>query len=75
MRYVGDRYPDYWKEGRAHFDQVEQVPLSDQAARKRYLKTSISGMFFDRKQLVTWSDPAKYRHIIPKISCHIENSQ
>ena len=33
VRYVGERYPDYWKEGRAHFDRVEQVPLSDQAAR------------------------------------------
>jgi peptide/nickel transport system substrate-binding protein len=33
VRYLGERYPDYWKEGRAHFDRVELVPLSDQAAR------------------------------------------
>ncbi len=39
VRYVGERYPDYWKEGRAHFDRVEQVPLSDQAARTTALIT------------------------------------
>jgi peptide/nickel transport system substrate-binding protein len=39
VRYVGERYPDYWKEGRAHFDRVEQVPLSDQTARTTALMT------------------------------------
>jgi peptide/nickel transport system substrate-binding protein len=39
VRYVGERNPDYWKEGRAHFDRVEQVPLSDQAARTTALMT------------------------------------
>ncbi len=39
VRYVGERYPNYWKEGRAHFDRVEQVPLSDQTARTNALLT------------------------------------
>ncbi len=39
VRYVGERYPDYWKEGRAHFDRVEMVPLSDQTARTTALMT------------------------------------
>jgi peptide/nickel transport system substrate-binding protein len=39
VRYVGERYPGYWKEGRAHFDRVEQVPLADQAARTTALMT------------------------------------
>ena len=39
VRYVGERYPDYWKEGRAHFDRVELVPLSDQAARTTAIMT------------------------------------
>jgi peptide/nickel transport system substrate-binding protein len=39
VRYVGERYPDYWKEGRAHFDRVEQLPLSDQAARTTSIMT------------------------------------
>ena len=39
VRYVGERNPDYWKEGRAHFDRVEQVPLADPAARTTALMT------------------------------------
>ena len=39
VRYVGERNPNYWKEGRAHFDRVELVPLSDQAARTTALMT------------------------------------
>ncbi|MHC4230078.1 MAG: ABC transporter substrate-binding protein [Planctomycetota bacterium] len=39
VRYVGERNPDYWKEGRAHFDRVEGVPLADQAARTTALMT------------------------------------
>lgn len=39
VRYVGERYPDYWKEGRAHFDRVEQLPLGDQTARTNALIT------------------------------------
>jgi peptide/nickel transport system substrate-binding protein len=39
VRYVGERNPNYWKEGRAHFDRVEQVPLADQAARTTALMT------------------------------------
>jgi peptide/nickel transport system substrate-binding protein len=39
IRYVGERYPGYWKEGRAHFDRVEQIPLSDPMARTTALVT------------------------------------
>ena len=39
VRYVGERYPDYWKEGRAHFDHVELIPLSDPMARTTALIT------------------------------------
>jgi peptide/nickel transport system substrate-binding protein len=39
VRYVGERNPNYWKEERAHFDRVEQIPLSDQAARTTALMT------------------------------------
>ncbi|MCG6908624.1 MAG: ABC transporter substrate-binding protein [Deltaproteobacteria bacterium] len=39
VRYVGERNPNYWKEGRANFDRVELVPLSDQAARTNALLT------------------------------------
>ena len=39
VRYIGDRYPDYWKEGHANFDRVEAVPLSDQVARTTALVT------------------------------------
>jgi len=33
VQYVAERNPDYWKAGHAHFDRVEQVPLSDPTAR------------------------------------------
>lgn len=39
VRYVGERYPDYWKEDRAHFDHVELIPLSDPMARTTALIT------------------------------------
>ena len=39
VRYIGERNPDYWKEGRAHFDRVELVPLSDPMARTTALIT------------------------------------
>ncbi len=39
VRYVGERNPNYWKKGRAHFDRVEIVPLSDQTARTTALFT------------------------------------
>jgi peptide/nickel transport system substrate-binding protein len=39
VRYVAERNPNYWKEGRAHFDRVEIVPLADQAARTTALMT------------------------------------
>ena len=37
VRYIGERNPDYWKEGRAHFDRVEIIALNDQAARTNAL--------------------------------------
>ena len=39
VRYIGERNPDYWKAGRAHFDRVELVPLNDPAARTTALIT------------------------------------
>ena len=39
VRYLGERNPDYWKAGRAHFDTVEIIALSDQAARTNALIT------------------------------------
>jgi peptide/nickel transport system substrate-binding protein len=39
VSYVGERYADYWKEGRASFDRVELVPLSDSTARTTALVT------------------------------------
>ncbi len=39
VRYVGERNPNYWKKGRAHFDRVEMVALSDQTARMNALMT------------------------------------
>lgn len=39
VRYVGERNPNYWKAGRAHFDRVEIVPLTDQTARTTALMT------------------------------------
>ncbi|WP_022667462.1 ABC transporter substrate-binding protein [Desulfospira joergensenii] len=32
-RYKAERYPGYFKKGRAHFDQVEFIPINDQMAR------------------------------------------
>ena len=39
VRYLGERNPDYWKADRAHFDTVEIIALSDQAARTNALIT------------------------------------
>lgn len=39
VSYVGERNPDYWKADRAHFDRVEIIALSDQAARTNALIT------------------------------------
>ncbi|SMF82564.1 peptide/nickel transport system substrate-binding protein [Tistlia consotensis] len=39
VRYAGERYPGYWKPGRAHFDRVEALALNDTAARTNALMT------------------------------------
>ena len=39
VRYVGERYPGYFKPDRAWFDRVEIVPLADPAARTNALIT------------------------------------
>ncbi|MEO1197643.1 MAG: ABC transporter substrate-binding protein [Pseudomonadota bacterium] len=39
VRYVGERNPDYWKEGRAHFDRVQVLSINDQTARTNALVT------------------------------------
>ena len=39
VSYIGERYADYWKAGRAHFDRVEIVPLNDASARTAAFRT------------------------------------
>ena len=40
VRFLSKRNPNYWKEGRAHADLVEQLAINDQAARTNALQTS-----------------------------------
>jgi peptide/nickel transport system substrate-binding protein len=40
VRFLSKRNPNYWKEGRAHADSVEQLAINDQAARTNALQTS-----------------------------------
>lgn len=39
VRALTKRNPNYWKEGRAHFDEVETIGISDTSARTNALKT------------------------------------
>ena len=39
VRTTMERFPNYWKEGRAHFDSVEMLVLPDVSARQAALKT------------------------------------
>ena len=39
VRSLVKRNPNYWKEGRAHFDEVETIVINDVAARTNALKT------------------------------------
>ena len=39
VRCLTKRNPNYWKQGRAHFDEVETIHLSDTAARTNALRT------------------------------------
>ncbi len=56
VRYIGERNPNYWKEGRAHFDRVEIVALADKAARTNALLTgevdTIDGVDLDTVRLL-----------------------
>lgn len=39
IRCLTKRYPNYWKEGRAHFDEVETIAITDMSARVNALRT------------------------------------
>ena len=39
VRALTKRNPNYWKEGRAHFDEVETISIADYSARTNALKT------------------------------------
>lgn len=39
VRALGTRNPNYWKEGRAHFDEVEWIAINDVVARTNALTT------------------------------------
>ena len=39
VKSVAKRNPNYWKEGRAHFDSVETIAISDATARTNALRT------------------------------------
>ena len=39
VRFFGKRNPNYWKEGRAHFDELEVISITDVNARTVALKT------------------------------------
>jgi peptide/nickel transport system substrate-binding protein len=39
VRSLTKRNPNYWKEGRAHFDEVETIGIADTSARTNALKT------------------------------------
>lgn len=52
VRVFAVRNPNYWKEGRAHFDEVETLGISDPNARTNALKTGEID-FMDRCDLKT----------------------
>jgi peptide/nickel transport system substrate-binding protein len=39
VRFLANRNPNYWKQGRGHADSVEQLAINDQAARTNALQT------------------------------------
>ena len=39
VKVVVERFPNYWKEGRAHFDEVEILTITDLSARTNALRT------------------------------------
>ncbi|MGD9287498.1 MAG: ABC transporter substrate-binding protein, partial [Desulfobacterales bacterium] len=52
VRAFAKRNPNYWKEGRAHFDEVETLSISDTNARTNALKTGQIN-YMDRVELKT----------------------
>ena len=44
---VGKRNPNFFKEGRAHFDEVEMLVIADESARTNALKTGAIDMMTD----------------------------
>jgi peptide/nickel transport system substrate-binding protein len=52
VRAFAKRNPNYWKEGRAHFDEVETLSISDTNARTNALKTGAIH-YMDRVELKT----------------------
>lgn len=52
VRAFSKRNPNYWKEGRAHFDEIETLSITDTNARTNALKTGQSN-YMDRVELKT----------------------
>ena len=52
VRALSKRNPNYWKEGRAHFDSIETLSIVDTNARTNALKTG-QILFMDRVELKT----------------------
>ena len=62
VRAVTKRNPNYWKEGRAHFDEVETMHIADITARTNALRTGQIDVL-DRCELKTVHLLAKSRGI------------
>jgi peptide/nickel transport system substrate-binding protein len=54
------RNPNYWKEGRAHFDKVETLSINDVNARTNAVKTG-QIHFMDRCERKTVQPPKKVK--------------
>ena len=52
VRAFSKRNPNYWKEGRAHFDEIETLSIVDSNARTNALKTGQIN-YIDRVELKT----------------------
>jgi len=52
VRAFSKRNPNYWKEGRAHFDEIETLSITDTNARTNALKTGATN-YMDRCELKT----------------------
>lgn len=52
VRAFSKRNPNYWKEGRAHFDEIETLSIADTNARTNALKTGQTH-YMDRVELKT----------------------